>query len=136
MPLVPSSESRRLTALLSKGAPGQRMTDHSSKPSEALLRAIAQDLKPVKPSPRPRQLALQMAGLAFVVSPLVILAIGLRPDAPQMGPVLTWVASAVQFAMAMTLAWIAARESTPARRLPRTVIHAALTIALMIVIVT
>ena len=55
-----------------------------------------------------------MAGLAFFVSPLVILAIGLRPDAPQMGPLLTWFASAAQFALAMALIWIAARESTPA----------------------
>lgn len=112
------------------------MTNRSPKAPDALLRAVAQDLRPVKPSARPLQLALRMALVALLVSPIVILAIGVRPDVPQLGPVLTWVASAAQFALAITLVWIAAHESTPANRLPRTVIHAALSVALITFVLT
>ena len=110
------------------------MTDRSPKPPEALLRAVSQDLRPVKPSPRPLQLALRMAVLAILVSPIVIVAIGLRPDAERMGLLLTWVASTTQFVVAVSLIWIAARESTPASLLPRAVVHTALSAAAAIVI--
>jgi Negative regulator of sigma F len=82
------------------------------------MRAIAQDLRPVRPSPQPLQLVLRMVPLALLVSSLILLAIGPRHDLGILGPLLTWGASATQFVLAIALIWIAAHESIPAGRLP------------------
>ena len=66
------------------------MIDPSLKPPEALMRAIAADLKPVRPSPRPLRLALLTVPHALVVSSLVLWAIGIRGDSSVLGPLLTW----------------------------------------------
>jgi hypothetical protein len=110
------------------------MMDRSPKPPEALMREIAQDLKPVRPSPRPLQLALRMAPLALLVSSLILLAIGPRHDAGILGPLLTWGASAVQFVLAIALVWIAAHESIPVGRLPRHVVYSAAIVASLAVV--
>jgi hypothetical protein len=110
------------------------MIDRSPKPPEALLRAIAQDLRPVRPSPQPLQLALQMVPLALLVSSLILLAIGPRHDSAILGPLLTWGASAAQFVLAIVLVWIAAHESTPAARLPRQLVYLAAAAAALVVI--
>ena len=113
------------------------MMDRSPKPSEALMRAIAQDLRPVKPSPQPLHLALRIVPLALLVSSVILLAIGPRHDLSVLGPLLTWGASAAQFVLAITLIWIAAHESTPAGRLPRQIVYsAALAACLVVVFVT
>src|SRR5215471_6488579 len=113
------------------------MIDHSPKPPEALMRAIAQDLRPVRPSPQPLHLALRMVPLALVLSSLILLAIGPRHDLSVLGPLLTWGASAAQFVLAIALVWIAARESTPAGRLPRQIVYfAAAAASLLVVFVT
>jgi hypothetical protein len=113
------------------------MMDPSPKPPEALMRVIAQDLKPVRPAPQPLHLALRMAPLALLVSSLILLAIGPRHDLSVLGPLLTWGASAAQFVLAVALVWIAAHESMPAGRLPRQVIYSAtLAASLLVVFVT
>jgi hypothetical protein len=104
------------------------------KPPEALMRVIAQDLRPVKPAPQPRQLALRMVPLALLVSSLILLAIGPRHDLRVLGPLLAWGASAAQFAVAIALVWIAAHESTPAARLPRQVVFSAAAAASLLVV--
>src|SRR5215469_983648 len=113
---------------------GARMMDRSPNPPEALMRAIADDLKPVKPSPRPLQLALRMALIALLVSSVILLAIGLRADSRILGPLLTWGASAAQFGVAIALVWIAAHESRPAGRLPRQMIYSAAATAFLVVV--
>src|ERR1700730_13813973 len=116
------------------------MIDHSPKPPkppkppEALIRAIAQDLKPVRPSPQPLHLALRMAPLALVVSSVILLAIGPRHDTGILGPLLTWGASAAQFLVAIVLIWIAAHEGTPAGRLPRQMVYSAAVVASLVVV--
>src|SRR5215472_17765131 len=65
---------------------GSCMMDPSPKPPEALMRAIAQDLRPVRPSPEPLQLALRMVPLALLVSSMILLAIGPRHDSAILGP--------------------------------------------------
>ena len=110
------------------------MIDHSPKPPESLLRAIAQDLKPVKPSPRPLRLALETVPFALLVSSLIMVAIGIRGDSGILGPLLIWGASAAQFTSAIVLVWIAAHESTPAGRLPRGTVYSAAVAALLVVI--
>lgn len=113
------------------------MMDRSLKPPEELMRAIAQDLRPVRPSPRPIQLALRMLPLALLVSSAIVLAIGVRHDLGRIGPWLTWGASAAQFVFAMALIWIAGHESTPAGRLPRQAVYsAAVSASLVVVLVT
>lgn len=115
------------------------MTNHpfnsgALKPPEALLRAVAQDLKPVKPSPRPFRLAVGTIPLALLVSSLVLLAIGIRGDSGILGPLMTWGASAAQFILAVVLIWIAAHESTPVARLPKGMVYLAGAAALFIVV--
>src|SRR5215472_15963370 len=108
--------------------------DRLQKPPEALMRAIAQDLRPVRPSPQPLHMALRMVPLALMVSSVILLAIGPRHDSAILGPLLTWGASAVQFALAIALVWIAAHESIPAARLPRQVVYSAAAAAFLIVV--
>ncbi len=110
------------------------MMDRSPKPPEALMQAIAQDLRPVRPSPRPLYLALRMVPLALLVSSVILLAIGTRPDSGILGPLLTWGASATQFLLAIALIWIAAHESTPAGRLPRQTVYSAAFLASLVVV--
>jgi hypothetical protein len=110
------------------------MMERTSKPPGALMRAIAQDLRPVKPSPQPLQLALRIVPLALLVSSVVLLAIGPRHDLGILGPLLTWGASAAQFVLAVALVWIAAHEGTPADKLPRQVVYSAVLAASLVVV--
>ncbi len=110
------------------------MIDHSPKPPDTLMRVIAKDLRPVKPSPRPLRLALETAPMALLVSSLILVAIGIRGDSGILGPLLTWGASAAQFTLAIVLVWIAAHESTPAGRLPRGTVYSAAVAALLVVV--
>ena len=101
------------------------------------MRAIAQDLRPVRPAPQPLQLALRMVPLALLVSSVILLAMGPRHDLGVLGPVLGWGASAAQFVLAIVLVWIAAHESTPAGRLPKQIVYlAAFAASLVVVFVT
>lgn len=111
------------------------MMDRSLKPPQALMQAIAQDLRPVRPSPQPLQLALRMVPLALLVSSVIVLAIGARQDVGILGPLLAWGASAAQFVLAIAFVWIAAHESTPAGRLPRQMLYFAAAAASLVVIV-
>jgi len=104
------------------------------KPPEALMQAIAQDLRPVRPSPQPLHLALRMVPLALLISSLILLAIGPRHDLIILGPLLTWGASAAQFVLAIALVWIAAHESTPAGKLPRQIVYSAAAAASLLVV--
>ena len=110
------------------------MMDRLQKPPEALMRAIAQDLRPVRPSPQPLQLVLRMVPLALLVSSVILLAIGPRHDLARLGPLLTWGASAAQFVVALALVWIAAHESIPAGRLPRQMVYSAAAAAVLVVV--
>jgi len=110
------------------------MMDCSPKPPEALTRAIAQDFRPVRPSPQPLHLALRMVPLALLVSSLILLAIGPRHDSRILGPLLTWGASAAQFVLAIALVWMAAHESIPAGRLPRQMVYSAAVAAFLVVV--
>ena len=112
------------------------MMDRSLQPPEALMRAVAQDLRPVRPSPQPLRLALRMVPIALLVCSLILLAIGPRHDLGILGPLLTLGASALQFALAIAFIWIAAHESTPAARLPRHVVYSAAVAAFLVVVLS
>lgn len=108
--------------------------DQAPKLPDALMREIAADLKPVKPSPLPFQLTLRMVPLALVVSSIVLVAIGVRKDSGELGPLVTWVASAMQFGLSILLIWIAAHEGIPAGRLPRRIVYFAPVVAILFVV--
>ncbi len=110
------------------------MMNRSPKPPEALMRAIAQDLGPVKPSPPPHRLALQMVPLALLLSWLIFLAMGIRRDSGTLGALLTWGASSAQFLLAIALVWIAAHEGTPAGRLSRGTVRSVAAAAFLVVV--
>jgi hypothetical protein len=113
------------------------LIDDFTKPPDALLNAVARDLRPVKPSPLPYRLVVRMGALAVMVSALISLFAGVRPDREVLGPLLTWGASVAQLGLAIVLVWVAAHESTPARRLPKNAVYfAALATALVVVTVT
>jgi hypothetical protein len=109
------------------------MKYNPSRLPDALLAEVSRDMKPVKPAPLPARLALQLAPSAVVISS-VILLIGLRKDAAVLGPFLTWGASITQFGLAIMLTWIAARESTPARRLPTNLVWLAAAATALVVV--
>jgi hypothetical protein len=111
------------------------MTNDSPKLSEALLTQVTHDLRPVKPAPRPSRLALWALPLAASISSVILILLGLRRDRSSLGPLLTWGGSILQFALAILLVWIAARESTPGRRLPKFAIYFALIATALFVIV-
>jgi hypothetical protein len=99
------------------------LIDDSTKPPEALLNAVARDLMPVKPSPLPFRLVVRMAPLAVIVSSLIFLFVGVRRDREVLGVLLTWGASVAQLGLSIVLVWVAARESTPANRLPKNAVY-------------
>jgi hypothetical protein len=105
-----------------------------SKPPEELMQAIARDLRPVSPAPRPVHLALRLAPLALLVSWLVLAGMGVRRDAGVLGPLVIWGTSAFQLVAGIVLVWIAAREATPARRLPRQMVSIAAGAAFLVVV--
>jgi hypothetical protein len=110
------------------------MMDRLPKPPEALMRAVGEDLKPVRPSPLPLHLTLRTVPVALLAGLLILLAIGVRPDSGVLGPLLTWGASAAQFVLAVALVWIAAHESVPAGRLPRLIVYSAMIAAFFVVV--
>ncbi len=110
------------------------MSDRSPTPPEALLQAIGQDLKPVRPSPQPLHLALQMLPLAVLISSMILIAMGIRRDIGVLGPLITWGASSVQFVLAIALIWIAAHESIPVGRLPRHIVYSAVAAGFSLVV--
>jgi len=112
------------------------MINDFPKPPKALLAELSRDLKPVRPSPLPFRLALWATPPAVLIFSLILVRTGLRFDAPSLGPLLTWGVSVLEFALAIILVWMAARESTPARRLPKSQIYLALGVAACLVIVS
>jgi hypothetical protein len=102
------------------------MTPDPLLPPQDLIARISTDLAPVKPAPLPARVAARLAPF-LLLAPLAVLAlIGLRRDTAALGPLVAWGASLSQFALAIVLLWIAARENTPSRRLPRSVVRFAL----------
>src|SRR3984957_4907897 len=91
-------------------------------------------MRPVRPSPLPSRFSLRLVPFAALISSTILIAIGLRKDAAALGPFLTYGASIAQFGFAAIFVWIAARESTPAHRLPRQFVWSALAAVFPIVV--
>jgi hypothetical protein len=109
------------------------MTHDASHPSALLLTEISRDLKPVRPRPVPSRVTLMLTPLAIAASLSAITLIGVRRDSMALGPLLMWGASIVQTGVGLILVWIAAREVTPAQRLPRSLVWFTIVTAWLVV---
>jgi len=99
---------------------------------EHLRAAIASDLKPVRPLPRPvhRSLILWPIAAAIVVG--VPLVESFRPDILSAGLARTWLLSVVQAAAGLVLVALALRESVPGRALTTRAFAAAIMLAIVL----
>ena len=95
----------------------------------ALREAIARDLRPVSPLPRPLVRSLWLVPLAAVLLVASAAAFGLRRDAGALGPMLTWGASIVEMAIGLALIAAALRESVPGTTLTRMAAGLAIAVA-------
>jgi hypothetical protein len=95
-------------------------------PPDALLSRIAGDLRPVRPLGTPSRRLIYWAPAGLFLFLAVPWLIGLRLDAPALGPFATWGASVAQVAFGIGLVWAGGRESVPSRRLPAAVATAGL----------
>lgn len=80
---------------------------------ESLRREIEKDLRPVRPLPPPLLRTLAVAVWAAVLLLVVPVVFGVRPDAPVLGPFMTWGAALVEAAGGLVLVWLALREAVP-----------------------
>jgi hypothetical protein len=96
------------------------------KPPDALRLHVAGDLQPVKPLAAPWRRTLWLAPVAIALLTGFAAALGLRADAPLLGPALTWGASAAEMCLALALCAAALREAVPGTSLPRRAIAASL----------
>ena len=105
------------------------------RPPDDLVARIAADLRPVRPTGTPGRRVVWWAPLALAAAAGVPLVVGLRADAPALGPVVTWGASAAQLALGVWLVWAGGRESVAGRRLPMRVASVALVLAAALILV-
>ena len=110
------------------------MTHDASQPSALLLTEISRDLKPVRPRLVPSRLTLLLTPLALVASLSAVTLIGVRRDSAALGPFVMWGASIVQVGFGLMLVWTAARETTPAQRLPRSLVWSIIVTAWLVVV--
>jgi hypothetical protein len=103
---------------------------------DALRRRIAADLAPVRPLPPPVVRTLWLTPVALLLLFGSVLAFGLRRDAPTIGGLMTWGASAVEMALGLGLAGAALRDAVPGTSLTRRVIGAIILAAVLLVVLT
>jgi hypothetical protein len=84
-----------------------------------LRAAIERDLHPVAPLPSPSTRVLPLVPVAIVLLVASAAAFGLRVDAPDLGPLLTWGASVGQMALGLLVMAAALREAVPGTTLTR-----------------
>lgn len=81
----------------------------------ALRAAVASDLRPVRPLASPARRALALLAWAAVAALLVLALRGLRPDAAEIGVLLTWGVVLAEVAAGAGLVALALSEAVPAR---------------------
>lgn len=93
------------------------MSHRPMEPPPDLLARVEADLAPVRPASTARGVGRWLPlGLCVLIG--LPLYVGLRSDADQIGPWLTWGLSAIQFAAGIWFIWAGATESRPDTRLP------------------
>jgi len=84
-------------------------------PPEELRRAIAADLRPVRPLPAPARRAIVVAAWVPVAIALVLALLGVRRDLPSLGWPMTLGPLVLEVAIGLVLIILALAESVPAR---------------------
>ena len=84
-----------------------------------LRAAIERDLRPVTPLPPPSRRVLPLVPVGIVLLVASAAAFGLRVDAPEIGPLLTWGASVAQMVLGLLVMAAALREAVPGTTLTR-----------------
>jgi hypothetical protein len=87
--------------------------------AEPLRRAVAADLRPVRPLPPPWQRVLWALPVAVVICGGTFMYFGIRSDAGDLGPLLAWAPVGMQVALGLALLVMALHEAVPGLRLPR-----------------
>lgn len=85
----------------------------------ALREALERDIHPVSPLPPPSRRVLPLVPVGLVLLVGSVAAFGLRGDAGEIGPLLTWGASAAQMALGLVAMAAALREAVPGTTLTR-----------------
>lgn len=85
----------------------------------ALVDAVARDLRPVAPLPRPSTRVLSLTPIAIVLLVGSALMFGVRGDAQVLGLTLTWGVSTLQMMLGLALIAAALREAVPGTTLTR-----------------
>ena len=85
------------------------------RPPQELRRAIAADLRPVRPLRPPARRALAVAAWVPLAAALVLALLGLRPDAASLGWPLAVGPLALEVALGLLLVSLALAEAVPAR---------------------
>ena len=82
---------------------------------DALRRLVGEEPGPVAPLASPVVRALPAAGWGAVALFVVVALVGLRGDAPRLGPLLTWGPAAVQAVLGFVLVVLALAAAVPGR---------------------
>lgn len=101
---------------------------------DALLEAVARDLRPVRPLPSPARRALALLPLAAAMVVVIPAAWGWRSNWSQLGVPLSWGLSALQALAGVAVVGLALREAVPGRALSRRVLGATVAAALGLVV--
>jgi hypothetical protein len=80
---------------------------------ERVRRIVAGDLRPVRPLWSPSRRTLLLWPFALLLALLASLKYGLREDAGQLGPVLTWGASSLEWLLGLTVIAAALQHAVP-----------------------
>lgn len=102
--------------------------------SAALFRAIAQDLRPVRPLPSPRRRALALAPLGVVLLVGTPLFWGWRGNLAMLDPSISWGLSIVQAIAGVWIVGAALREAVPGRMLSALTLAATVSGSVMLVL--
>jgi hypothetical protein len=89
------------------------MADLSIDTRDRVRRIVAGNLRPVRPLWSPARRALLLLPFALLLAALASLRYGLREDADQLGPILTWGTSALEWLLGLTVIAVALREAVP-----------------------
>jgi len=89
------------------------MADPSTDTRDRVRRIVAADLRPVRPLWSPARRALLLWPFALLLAVLASLTYGLREDAGQLGPALTWGASAIEWLLGLMVIAVALRHAVP-----------------------
>jgi hypothetical protein len=100
----------------------------------AVRAAVEHDLQPVKPLKRAAVRALALLPFALVLLVASVVAFGLRPDAPRLGLMLTWGASALEMILGLALTAAALRDAVPGTTLTRRAVGSAFATAAIAVL--